>query len=318
MQIDYALILAAGFGTRMGPIGKILPKVIWPVFEQSILEVQLRYAHKIGCKKVFINLHHASSTIYNMYSKHPLFKDVHWLFEDPILDIGGAIHNVATQDSVNYKGNLLVLNSDLLSWIPEQSLNTALNCINKFETILFTQSVNTSDGYNALDLTTDNVLKGIILNKNLSRDKMVQTYSGVSLINLSKINPRRSVSKFFESVAIPENNGSYCLLINEVDYWDFGTLKRYWNSSFQLMNTKNNFIDDLIDWRVIDPKKINTKNNSYSSNSVSVINLTPWISANEMSHAIILKVIEGLNNEKLVTQVPKIIYNDLISDIIEA
>ena len=119
MPIDHALILAAGFGTRMGEIGKILPKVVWPLFEQSILEVQLRYAKKIGCKNIFINLHHQSDQIYRLYSKHPLFKDVNWLFEEPILDIGGAIHNLARQNTVGYKGNLLVLNSDLLTWIPD-------------------------------------------------------------------------------------------------------------------------------------------------------------------------------------------------------
>jgi len=41
MQIDYCLILAAGFGTRMGKIGKKLPKVHGPDFEKSLLELQV-------------------------------------------------------------------------------------------------------------------------------------------------------------------------------------------------------------------------------------------------------------------------------------
>ena len=44
MKVDNALILAAGKGTRMGNVGKILPKVIWPIFEKTILELEVAYA----------------------------------------------------------------------------------------------------------------------------------------------------------------------------------------------------------------------------------------------------------------------------------
>ena len=45
MIVENALILAAGAGTRMGEIGKVLPKVLWPVFECSLLELEVLYAH---------------------------------------------------------------------------------------------------------------------------------------------------------------------------------------------------------------------------------------------------------------------------------
>ena len=48
MQIDYALILSAGLGTRMGEIGKILPKVLWPIYFKSLLELQIRYCQSLG------------------------------------------------------------------------------------------------------------------------------------------------------------------------------------------------------------------------------------------------------------------------------
>ena len=55
MKIDYCLILAAGFGSRMGEIGKILPKVLWHIFEKSLLELEIEYARSLGIKKIFIN-----------------------------------------------------------------------------------------------------------------------------------------------------------------------------------------------------------------------------------------------------------------------
>ena len=50
MQIDHILILSAGKGTRMGNIGKNLPKVLWPVLSKSLLELQVAYAQKLAPK----------------------------------------------------------------------------------------------------------------------------------------------------------------------------------------------------------------------------------------------------------------------------
>ena len=50
MQVDYVLVLAAGKGTRMGEIGKKIPKVIWPIFNKSILELEVLHAKKY-CKQ---------------------------------------------------------------------------------------------------------------------------------------------------------------------------------------------------------------------------------------------------------------------------
>ena len=43
MQLDFAYILAAGKGTRMGEIGKVVPKPLWPIYEKSLLELQVAW-----------------------------------------------------------------------------------------------------------------------------------------------------------------------------------------------------------------------------------------------------------------------------------
>lgn len=57
-MIDTAIIMSAGLGTRMGDIGKILPKPLWPLYEKSLLEIQIRYLKKKGISKIYINTHH--------------------------------------------------------------------------------------------------------------------------------------------------------------------------------------------------------------------------------------------------------------------
>ena len=111
MRIDHCLILAAGFGTRMGAIGQKLPKVLWPVFEKSLLELQVAYARSLGIEKIYINLHYMGEQIEEYCKTKSAFEGVKFLWEKPeILDIGGAIHNLAAQPEVKYKGRLLVLN----------------------------------------------------------------------------------------------------------------------------------------------------------------------------------------------------------------
>ena len=58
MKVDHVLILAAGKGTRMGKIGEIVPKVIWPVFNKSLLELQVAYARSLApTAQIHINLY---------------------------------------------------------------------------------------------------------------------------------------------------------------------------------------------------------------------------------------------------------------------
>lgn len=120
MKVDNVLILAAGKGTRMGQIGKIIPKVIWPIFNKSILELEVHYAKKFNPKKIFINLYNSKDTVLNFTKGKAIFDEVEFIVEKETLDIGGAIHNLATK--LDYQGNLLILNSDQFILLSEDKL----------------------------------------------------------------------------------------------------------------------------------------------------------------------------------------------------
>jgi mannose-1-phosphate guanylyltransferase len=84
MKVDYCLILAAGFGTRMGLIGKSLPKVMWPIFEKTLLETQIIYARKFNPRKIYINVHHQADIVVDYFQKKGIASDVEFLFEPEI------------------------------------------------------------------------------------------------------------------------------------------------------------------------------------------------------------------------------------------
>jgi NDP-sugar pyrophosphorylase family protein len=281
MQIKSCLILAAGFGTRMGVIGRKLPKVLWPVFEKSLLELQVAYAKSLGIEKIFINLHYMGEEIEQFAQGKSIFEDVTFLWEKPeILDIGGAIHQLARRKEINYHGHLLVLNADQFFYIPKERLSQLVKPYGDFGSVLFTYWVNSSLGYNALEINSDRIVQSIVKNKDLAPDARVETYTGISLINLSKLNPVAGASAFFDSVAPFQERSVPAILLEGIDYWDFGTLRRYWETSFRILETYRNnsnhpFLRFLVGAHALKTWKIDLQRIAYHAAGPRVINLNP-------------------------------------------
>jgi mannose-1-phosphate guanylyltransferase len=294
MRIDHCLILAAGFGTRMGAIGQKLPKVLWPVFEKSLLELQVAYARNLGIEKIYINLHYMGDQIESFCKSRSAFEGVQFLWEKPeILDIGGAVHNLASLPNVKYRGKLLILNADQFFYLKKDDLFRVLAPYEKSPVALFTYRVNSSLGYNALQIDEKRMVKGIIKNSDLAANQAVETYTGISYIDLGRLDKTPGVSKFFESVCPFEKKEIPAILLENVDYWDFGTTKRFWETSFQILQTYRTksthpFIRFLVQEKALKTWKIDLQNLSYYAKAPKVINLNPDEEIKDLGPAIIL------------------------------
>ncbi len=273
------LVLAAGFGTRMGSIGKRLPKVIWPVFEMSLLELQVRFARTLGCDEIYINLHHQADDILAHAKTRVTFKDVKWLVEKPdILDIGGGIHNLASQSHINYQGELLILNSDQFLWFTSQEIETWKTAAGDWDALLFTLSVNSSQGYNQLSLDDKRRFRGVIQNVQIPRDHEIETYSGNALIRLDRLLRSSGPSAFFSSVAPPTQKVMTAPL-RKGRYWDFGTAARY-HASMQgiVKSVAENQVDDFVSFLLsegsFDGAKLDKIKQCYGCSVPGLINLS--------------------------------------------
>ncbi|MFY7994288.1 MAG: sugar phosphate nucleotidyltransferase [Bacteriovoracaceae bacterium] len=280
MQINHCLILAAGFGTRMGPIGQKLPKVLWPVYEKSLLELQVLYARELGIKNIAINIHYMKNEMLDYIESNKVFKDVTLLIEEPeILDIGGGIHNLARLPEVNYQGRLLVLNADQFFYMNPQEFFKRLAPFEKDPLILFNYLIDPKDGYNSLVCNTDREIIELKKNADILHLDRAETYTGISLIDLSVLDKIFGPSKFFESVCPFMKKKVKAVLLMDIDYWDFGTVSRFWKTSFLIMETvlKNPahpFIEFLCRNEALDLDKVNPKLKSYYAESSEVINLS--------------------------------------------
>jgi NDP-sugar pyrophosphorylase family protein/aminoglycoside/choline kinase family phosphotransferase len=87
-----AVVLAAGFGTRMLPLSRDLPKPLMPLWGVPILERILNLLKRWGVKEVVINLHHNPDEIFALgRSLARADLKINFSFEPEILGTGGAL-----------------------------------------------------------------------------------------------------------------------------------------------------------------------------------------------------------------------------------
>jgi len=178
------------------------------------------------------------------------------------------INNLAKK--LNYAGNLLIINSDQFLYFQKTIFENGLKLMEESDGVLFSYEVNSNDLYGALEIK-DGLFKGVIANNKIERNTKMKTYTGMSLWNLEKMDQNEGRSYFFDSVANAEKKVVKVVDINDFEYWDFGTLKRYYNSMFEILSTnKSAFKEFLVHNKALDDKKIGL--NCY--NSKSGINLS--------------------------------------------
>ncbi|MBP9599377.1 MAG: phosphotransferase [Desulfobacter sp.] len=106
-----ALILAAGFGTRLLPYTQHLPKPLFTINGRPVLDYAVRNLLDAGCTKIFINAHHLADAIATFVDNHRSKNLLEVVFEPVILDTGGAIANLGSQLADD---DFFVVNADVI------------------------------------------------------------------------------------------------------------------------------------------------------------------------------------------------------------
>ncbi len=108
-----AMILAAGFGTRLEPLTHKRPKALVPVANSPMVDRTIAYLKEHGIKEVVINAHHLSEQFVSHFRHPALFGiPIHIAVEKDILGTGGGIKNV--EDFWNDEP-FVVINVDIIT-----------------------------------------------------------------------------------------------------------------------------------------------------------------------------------------------------------
>ncbi len=106
-----ALILSAGFGTRLKHYTEELPKALVPYKNVPMINYQLNKLKGIGVTEVIVNTHHHSDKIIDYFSKNNFGLNVIVIPEEEILGTGGGILNA--KEFLEDEDFFTVLNVDI-------------------------------------------------------------------------------------------------------------------------------------------------------------------------------------------------------------
>ncbi len=89
-----AMVLAAGFGSRLRPLTDHTPKPLIEVGGKPLIAYPLALLRAAGIREVIINLHHRAGDVRAALGDAAGGLSITYSEEDPILDTGGAIKRV--------------------------------------------------------------------------------------------------------------------------------------------------------------------------------------------------------------------------------
>lgn len=107
-----AMILAAGFGTRLRPYTQWTPKPLFTISGRPVLDMMIDRLVAAGCRAIIINTHHQHHQIVSYLDRQKYAVPVTVRHEPQILGTGGAIKNVSDFWDTD---PFLVINSDIVT-----------------------------------------------------------------------------------------------------------------------------------------------------------------------------------------------------------
>lgn len=107
-----AMILAAGFGTRLLPLTQTVPKPMVPVLNRPLLEHTIELLRSFNITDIAVNVHHLPDQVIKPFGDgSQLGVNLHFFREENILGTAGGIK--AAQGFLE-SGPFLVINSDII------------------------------------------------------------------------------------------------------------------------------------------------------------------------------------------------------------
>lgn len=190
-----AMILAAGFGSRLRPLSDTLPKPMFPVMNRPVLErtIDLLRAHDI--LDITVNLHHLPSKVTDYFGDGQRFGvKLNWSPETAILGTAGGIK--AAQRYLDGEP-FIVINSDIVVHIDLQQV-IDFHFANQSALTLVVKENELQGVYDPMEIDSDNRIVHMIgaSSKNAPDITSRVTFTGIQIME-PDIFERIPTGKFF-------------------------------------------------------------------------------------------------------------------------
>ncbi len=112
-MLKKAMILAAGFGTRLKPLTDNLPKALVPFGKGTVISYQIEKLKSLGINEIIVNAHHYSDLILKYFQENDFGVKINIIVEEEILGTGGGILNA--KEYFSSQESFLVVNVDVFT-----------------------------------------------------------------------------------------------------------------------------------------------------------------------------------------------------------
>lgn len=108
-----ALLLAAGFGTRLRPLTNDIPKCLVPIHGTPLLEIWVKLLSDAGVSPLLVNLHYLPNTVQEYLDNSPYRNVTKTVFETCLLGTAGTL--LKNRDFFD-DASLMLIHADNLSF----------------------------------------------------------------------------------------------------------------------------------------------------------------------------------------------------------
>ncbi len=115
MELKTAMILAAGYGTRLLPKTQDLPKALVEVYGKPMISRVIERLSIFGIENIVVNAHHFAEQMVNYFAVNDFGVKISLNIEDKILGTGGGIKNAYEylKDAENFLVHNVDVDSDI-------------------------------------------------------------------------------------------------------------------------------------------------------------------------------------------------------------
>jgi mannose-1-phosphate guanylyltransferase/phosphomannomutase len=223
-----ALLLAAGFGTRLRPLTSTQAKPAIPVAGEPIIRRIIRWLVSHEIRDLVINLHYLPHTVTAIVGDgSELGATVRYSWEHPeILGSGGG-----PRQALDILGDdtFLVVNGDTLTDLHLGDLIRAHDATDALVTLALVRK-REPDKYGGVVLAGDGAVTGFVPRERAAADSYhfigVQVARADAFRRLPPGRPARSTGGLYETL-IAERRGAVRGFVSDAAFWDIGTLDDY-------------------------------------------------------------------------------------------
>lgn len=220
-----AMILAAGYGTRLRPLTYSVPKPMVPICNRPLIGYAVEAFIKFGIDEIIVNLHHLPETIERyLTGTYGTRCKFHFSLEPEILGTGGGIRKVRPllQDEEDF----FLVNGDTIQFPPYERLLAARREKNALAALTLRHPPK-GDRFTAVWFE-DGVITGFA--KSGAGEPLMFSGSHVISSRIFSQLPDRDFSGIVDEVYIPligNRKETVAAIVDDGPWFDIGTPQRY-------------------------------------------------------------------------------------------